>query len=75
MHYFLFLSQVDIKTIKGEKMKKSIATFFILSMMITTPVFGSDIPVPKNPDDMLSASYTGVSYSPYAGKTFPAQAY
>lgn len=55
-------------------MKKFLLTLAITSL-ITSSVFASDIPVPKNPEDMLSESYTGISYSPYAGKTFPSQVY
>ncbi len=31
----------------------------------------SQIPPPENPEDLLSGSYTGTSYSPYAGRSFP----
>jgi len=55
-------------------MKKLLLTLAITSLFVSL-VYASDIPIPKNPDDMLSKSYTGVSYSPYAGKTFPSQAY
>ena len=31
----------------------------------------AQIPLPESPDEMLSESYTGTSYSPYAGRNFP----
>lgn len=55
-------------------MKKLLLTLAITSL-VASSVFASDIPVPEKLEDMLSKDYTGVSYSPYAGKTFPEQAY
>jgi len=55
-------------------MRKIFLTLAITSLL-TSSVIASDIPVPKNPEDMLSESYTGVSYSPYAGKDFASEVY
>jgi len=33
----------------------------------------SDIALPKNPDELLSEKYTGISYSPYAERDFPSR--
>ena len=40
----------------------------LISVSLTA---NAQIPPPESPDDMLSDAYTGESYSPYAGRSFP----
>jgi hypothetical protein len=42
----------------------------LLGLLIALPA-NAQIPPPESPDDMLSDAYTGKSYSPYAGRSFP----
>ena len=42
----------------------------LLGLLIALPA-NAQIPPPESPDDMLSDAYTGESYSPYAGRSFP----
>ena len=44
---------------------------FILGLFVTSLSANAQIPPPENPEDMLSGQYTGTSYSPYAGRSFP----
>lgn len=41
-----------------------------IGLLVTTLTAIAQIPPPKDPRDMLSEQYTGVSYSPYAGRGF-----
>jgi hypothetical protein len=43
----------------------------ILGLFVASLAANAQIPPPKDPSDMLSGSYTGTSYSPYAGRNFP----
>lgn len=53
---------------------------FRTTLLTSTVAFGlifvsltasAQIPPPESPDDMLSNAFTGESYSPYAGRSFP----
>ncbi len=41
-----------------------------IGLLVTTLTAIAQIPPPEDPKDMLSEQYTGVSYSPYAGRGF-----
>ncbi len=43
----------------------------ILGLFAASLPANAQIPPPKDSSDMLSGSYTGTSYSPYAGRSFP----
>ena len=43
----------------------------ILGFFAASLPANAQIPPPKDPSDMLSGPYTGTSYSPYAGRSFP----
>ena len=42
----------------------------LLGLLVALPA-NAQIPPPESPDDMLSDAYSGESYSPYAGRSFP----
>ena len=44
---------------------------FILGFFVASLSANAQIPPPENPEVMLSGQYTGTSYSPYAGRSFP----
>lgn len=44
---------------------------FVLAGSTLALQANAQIPPPESPDDMLSDAYTGESYSPYAGRSFP----
>ena len=44
---------------------------FVFGILAASLTANAQIPPPKDPSDMLSGSYTGESYSPYAGRNFP----
>jgi len=48
-----------------------IASSLILGLLAVSLPANAQLPPPENPEDMLSGSYTGTSYSPYAGRNFP----
>ena len=41
--------------------------FLLACLLVVNPAF-AQIPLPPNPDEVLSEAYTGKSYSPYAGR-------
>ncbi len=43
----------------------------IMGLFAASLPANAQIPPPKDPSDKLSGSYTGTSYSPYAGRNFP----
>jgi hypothetical protein len=49
----------------------------VLAALLTTFAFAlsaiAEMAPPKNPEEVLSAAYTGKSYSPYAGRNFPSR--
>ena len=48
----------------------------ILACLIATvPAMAQDIPLPSDPEAVLSDAYTGKSFSPYAGRGFPSRPY
>ena len=50
--------------------RKIFISSVLLGLFVTAPA-NAQIPPPDSPDDMLSDAYTGKSYSPYAGRSFP----
>jgi len=48
-----------------------ITSSFALGLFVASLSVNAQIPPPKDPSDMLSGTYTGKSYSPYAGRNFP----
>ena len=48
-----------------------ITSSFALGLFVASLSANAQIPPPKDPSDMLSGTYTGKSYSPYAGRNFP----
>ena len=50
--------------------RKIFFSSLLLGLFVTAPA-NAQIPPPDSPDDMLSDAYTGKSYSPYAGRSFP----
>ncbi len=48
-----------------------VTSTFALGLIAASLTANAQIPPPKDPSDLLSGSYTGKSYSPYAGRSFP----
>jgi hypothetical protein len=42
-----------------------------LALLLASLAAKAQLPPPESPEDMLSGQYTGTSYSPYAGRSFP----
>jgi len=59
----------------GKKVKLSILASIkaasLLGLLFVSISAVGQIPPPESPEDLLSGQYTGTSYSPYAGRSFP----
>jgi hypothetical protein len=49
----------------------TVTSSFLLGLLAASLTANAQIPPPKDPSDLLSGTYTGKSYSPYAGRNFP----
>jgi hypothetical protein len=50
-----------------------IAVMLLLGVIALAMPLNAEMAPPKNPEEVLSAAYTGKSYSPYAGRSFPSR--
>ena len=48
-----------------------LAAAIAASLLFVTVSANAQLPPPQDPSEVLSGSYTGTSYSPYAGRSFP----
>ena len=53
--------------------KISVAVAFSSVLAVNAVAASGQLPAPTNPEAQLSASYTGKSFSPYAGRNFPSR--
>jgi len=51
--------------------RQIISSSFVLGLLVSALPASAQIPPPANPEDVLSDAYTGTSYSPYGGRSFP----
>jgi hypothetical protein len=52
--------------------RQSVPALILVLGLLAVPVSAiAQLPPPENPEDLLSDVYTGTSYSPYAGRSFP----
>ena len=58
-------------------MKKIYKPIFVVTLFLSLVAFSSlataQFPLPENQEQLLSEAYTGKSYSPYAGRSFPSR--
>ena len=63
--------KTDKEKIMKHAYKSILVPALVLGLLVASLPGNAQIPPPRDPSDMLSGSYTGTSYSPYAGRSFP----